>query len=270
MCVTRERRCESCLLRKACVYPFVFETEAEIQSTNGPRADAVPHPFVLGVEANWRQRTVEEERVEVTLFGRGEQAWAYLIHALREGAQRGLGAERLPLRLEKVEQEWGGRSQWVNVLGPGGRLEGRHGGRPAIPAAPPVVRVRLATPLRIRRQNDLVEQERLGFDELAAAVLRRLALVSRHHTDAGWRMDHAGLRAQAAEARVLDKKLGWQDWARYSSRQERKVPMGGVVGEMVLETAGWEELWPLLWVGQWVHAGKGTSMGLGRYEVEAL
>jgi len=43
-----------------------------------------------------------------------------------------------------------------------------------------------------------------------------------------------------------------------------------VVGEYVVETRGLEPLWPLLWLGQWTHAGKGAVMGLGRYEVEEL
>jgi len=120
----------------------------------------------------------------------------------------------------------------------------------------------------VRRENDLIEPERLGFDEFVAALLRRLALLSRFHTEQAWRLDHAGLAGLAREAVVAERRLSWQDWARYSTRQQKRIPMGGVVGEYFVETRGLEPLWPLLWLGQWTHAGKGAVMGLGRYEVE--
>jgi hypothetical protein len=139
---------------------------------------------------------------------------------------------------------------------------------PEAPGMPGRVRVRLATPVRVRREQELIGPERMGFDEFVAALLRRLALLSRFHTREAWRLDHAGLREAARRARVVRQELEWQDWARFSSRQKKRIPMGGVAGFYELETAGLEELWPLLWAGQWAHVGKGAVMGLGGYVVE--
>lgn len=55
---------------------------------------------------------------------------------------------------------------------------------------------------------------------------------------------------------------------RYSARQDAKLKMGGVVGEATYEG----DLAPftlLLALGEVLHVGKGTGMGLGRHEVEA-
>ena len=46
--------------------------------------------------------------------------------------------------------------------------------------------------------------------------------------------------------------------------------MGGVVGSFDLAGAALGPFWPVLWLGQWTHAGKGCSMGLGRYVLEPL
>jgi CRISPR/Cas system endoribonuclease Cas6 (RAMP superfamily) len=46
------------------------------------------------------------------------------------------------------------------------------------------------------------------------------------------------------------------------------MQMGGLVGEIVVELAEGSPLWPYLWLGQWLHAGKGTSMGLGHYTIQ--
>jgi CRISPR/Cas system endoribonuclease Cas6 (RAMP superfamily) len=31
---------------------------------------------------------------------------------------------------------------------------------------------------------------------------------------------------------------------------------------------GLDAFWPYLWLGQWTHAGKGTSMGMGAYTIQ--
>jgi CRISPR/Cas system endoribonuclease Cas6 (RAMP superfamily) len=43
--------------------------------------------------------------------------------------------------------------------------------------------------------------------------------------------------------------------------------MGGLLGRFSLAGEGLEPFWPYLWLGQWTHAGKGTSMGLGQYRI---
>jgi len=269
VCIRSDRDCRSCLVAKSCTYPYVFETPGEIRGETGG-LETAPHPYVLAAEPCWEPRMAEVETVEVTLFGGGVRAWAYVLHALQAGAARGLGKERVPLSLTAAEQEGAKRDEWFSVLRSNGALAVAKARTPTAPPVPEAVRIRFLTPLRIRRENDLVEPERLGFDEFVAAVLRRLALVTRFHAEQPWQIDIPALNALARRALVLERELGWQDWARYSNRQHRPVPMGGVVGQMTVAMAGMEELWPWLWLGQWTHAGKGTVMGLGRYELEAL
>lgn len=267
VCVREDGECGLCEARARCVYPTVFETEAGREECGPKSVVWAPHPYVLTPEAEWRPREVRGETVEVTLLGRGVDEWAYVLHALRRGAERGIGAERVSLRLVSVEEETAAGG-WRRAMTTEGVLVAGRAWTPEAPAMPGRVRVRLATPVRVRREQDLVEPERMGFDEFAAALLRRLALLSRFHTQEAWRLDHAGLREAARRARVLRQELEWQDWARFSSRQKKRIPMGGVVGFYELETAGLKELWPLLWAGQWAHVGKGAVMGLGRYAVE--
>ena len=63
--------------------------------------------------------------------------------------------------------------------------------------------------------------------------------------------------------------LRWHEWTRYSSRQDALLQMGGLLGEITVAGADLSPFWPYLWLGQWTHAGKGTSMGLGKYRIEA-
>jgi hypothetical protein len=61
--------------------------------------------------------------------------------------------------------------------------------------------------------------------------------------------------------------LRWSEWTRFSSRQNTTMQMGGLVGAIALEGSGLAAFWPALWLGQWVHVGKGTSFGLGKYRL---
>ena len=59
-------------------------------------------------------------------------------------------------------------------------------------------------------------------------------------------------------------QLRWHDWSRYSSRQQREMTLGGAIGTWTLEG----ELAPLLpWLqlGERLHVGKNTTLGMGGY-----
>jgi hypothetical protein len=72
--------------------------------------------------------------------------------------------------------------------------------------------------------------------------------------------------AAAAERLADERKLQWKDWTRFSSRQQREMTLGGVVGEWKL-SGELGELMPWFWLGQWLHVGKETTMGMGRYSL---
>ena len=68
---------------------------------------------------------------------------------------------------------------------------------------------------------------------------------------------------RAEEVRIVENRLSWFDWKRYSNRQERRMLMGGMVGSLAYE----EKLrgfLPLLEICAKVHLGKNTSFGLGK------
>jgi hypothetical protein len=60
--------------------------------------------------------------------------------------------------------------------------------------------------------------------------------------------------------------LRWRDLSRFSGRQKQKIPMGGLVGEAVMDKpsraamAWWR-------AAELVHVGKGVVMGLGKVEI---
>lgn len=270
VCVTREPSCSSCLLYRSCIYPYVFETPAS-RETAQRTGDVAPHPFVLRVGASTHEREVTEEMVGLTLIGKGNQYLAYLAHALRDAAQTGIGIERVKLELAAVEQrtrlDW---PLWRAILGPEGTLNPTAASMPTAPPVPRKIRVQIHTPLRLKRLNDLVTPQLFGFDAFMLALLRRMASLAHYHSSGAGMPDIRKLADASRQIPLGGVRLAWRDWTRYSNRQGTKMQLGGLVGEFDVNLESAPELWPYLWIGQWLHAGKGTSMGLGRYEVKAI
>lgn len=267
VCVTQLEACEPCLLYRSCVYPYVFVTPPPPESKKLPGYVAAPHPFVLIPNApDGEGRCV----LGLTLFGWGNRYLAYLIHALRQAAARGLKGRCGPMELEGVEQETSpGNGEWRAILERetltplGARV-------PQRPECPGRIRIRFLTPLRLRLHNDLVTPETFGFAVLFVNLMRRISLLTYFHTEDPLETDFRGLAARARGVEVESAELEWKEWTRYSSRQRTKMQMGGITGTAALTLEGREEFWPYLWLGQWTHAGKGTSMGLGRYAIVPL
>jgi len=46
------------------------------------------------------------------------------------------------------------------------------------------------------------------------------------------------------------------------------MQLGGLGGHITLDSCGLEDLWTYLWLGQFTHVGKGTSMGMGANSIQ--
>ena len=57
---------------------------------------------------------------------------------------------------------------------------------------------------------------------------------------------------------------------RHSSRQNRKIDLFGLTGDVHLsaDSDTLNRLLPLLWLGQYLHIGKNTTLGLGQYQLQ--
>ena len=75
-----------------------------------------------------------------------------------------------------------------------------------------------------------------------------------------------GLIERSRNIKVKKEKLAWFDWERYSNRQDTRMMMGGFVGSITFE-GDFEKFLPFLLLGEFIHVGKGTSFGLGKYEI---
>lgn len=264
VCVSRAPQCQGCLLLHTCSYPYLFETPGEASAHA-----AAPHPLILKIE-NSRCPSGGPYRLGFVLVGRAIPLVGYVVRAFEQAASRGVTTRDYRFRLLGVRQENPtGSGLWTPILAPDRRLLALPAAGAAIPPCPDQCRIRLLTPLRLRKEGAYVRDSAL-LGEFAASVLRRLLLMLRFHGPGPVEDNLAPLFQAARNWQPLDASLRWHDWTRYSNRQQTSMQMGGWVGEMLVSPRELPELWPWLWVGQYIHGGKGASMGLGAYRLEPV
>ena len=126
------------------------------------------------------------------------------------------------------------------------------------------MRLNFITPTRIKfggKYTDNVE-----FSIIFRNLLRRISLLSYFHCNEELDLDYKGMIKKAEEVRTLEKDVRWIDIERYSTRQGRRMKIGGFVGEAFYE-GELSPFLPFLRLGEFVHLGKGTSFGLGKYRI---
>ena len=272
VCATNVRHCEDCTLYRRCVHSYIFETPTPENSDRMRLYPHVPHPYVLAPAWSDEHRITAggTTTVEVRLFGKAITHLPYVVHALERAGRNGLGRSRGRLELVDVEQQMldGKDAGWRSILDDGHL-------RPAPATAairpPPLtgdsLRIRFETPLRLQVDGRPCRPETLEPGHLIMALARRLAMLAYFHADNATDIDFQTMTRRAAHLRWDTADLEWADWSRYSSRQRRSMKIGGILGECTLSTDELLPFWPLLWAGQWIHAGKATVMGLGRYRL---
>lgn len=269
VCITKVAACPDCLLYHSCVYPYVFDTPRPLHSTKMRRYETVPHPFVIEVPLGPAKLEAGQQfRFALVLSGRANDHLPFLVHAWTRAWSHGMGPARSKGEIVAVSIQGESNSDDEPIYAPNTGLSLPRLGSRTIPPAPDTERIDIVfrTPLRLQYQGRLVEARDFRFRQLYSNLLRRIAMLTYFHGDLPWETDFKGLVAAADQISVEAQELQWFDWTRYSSRQDKEMQLGGLIGKLRLR-GNLRPFWPCLYLGQWVHAGKNTSFGLGQYEI---
>ncbi len=218
--------------------------------------DNAPLPFVARGPTPPRLKPGQKTSVELVLFGRPGRRARPWDHAVLQAAVDGFGRPRGLFEVTGVEDEFSGPlSAWVERR----RLELDLGD-----TTEPVVRVNFDTPtwLKSRGERLLPTPAAVG-----TAVLRRVRQLGGIYGEGtGERADHLVDLAGALEDHPLYAEAFEEvRTARYSGRQDRRIPLTGIVGWFEGAVPG--DLLDCFLAGELLHVGRNTGLGMGQMRV---
>lgn len=264
-CLTGARECSGCGQIGHCSYSYIFETPIPPDAVKMRRYTQAPHPFIL------REERAEQGVIHLylTLIGRANAQLPLIVLALSRGALSKPGINGRQMKLLAVDQQ-DENTTWHQIDQPGGVLTALP---PSTPPVPPLndgpVTIEFLSQLRVKREGRHVRPEDFQFADLFGSVLRRISMLTAFHTENAFETDFRSLM-EVAQNVSTQAYLHWVDLPRHSSRQHANMILGGVMGSLKLDSAELEPFWPILWLGQYTHAGAAATMGLGHYVIRQV
>jgi len=233
----------------------------------------VPFDTTFEGRALLRHESGELLKFDLTLLGDAVNQLPYFVYAVLELGRLGLGRERGRFRLISVAT-LSVKCGDVHEVFDGAALQ--------VPPPPMTAKdiidafflhnqtelvIRFQTPTRLDLDGDLVFP--ITFHALMRALVNRITTLERFYgsPEGADPTEYAELLDAARGVRIVKNSQRWVDLERYSTRQKARLKMGGAVGEAVYECDDFTPFAPLLALGEWLHVGKLTTMGLGKFEV---
>jgi len=123
---------------------------------------------------------------------------------------------------------------------------------------PTIIKLKLITPLRLKKNGRFLKPETLDIKDILISVIGKKAFFENEQKE------HI-----EQFPTVVMKDLKFLDLTRYSNRQKTKMKIGGIIGEMIINNLT-PQTYNLLKYGEITGVGKLNSFGLGKIEIENL
>jgi len=274
ICVNKKKDCSHCLLKDECIYPYIFETPmpAEFTYINRNKISTIPHPFII--EPPLGKKEVYEPRetlfFNLVLIGKAISYLSYFIFAFKKLGEVGLGRERSHYKLLKVEffktpsqREliYDSQTQTLKKVNTQIDISQIFSFQQLTIDS---ITINFLTPIRIKYHGSYTSYP--AFHIILRSLLRRLSYLLYFHCGRELNIDYKEIIEEAKKIETLETTIHWIDWERYSSRQHQTMKLGGFIGKVNYK-GKMQRFLPFLKTGEYIHLGKATVFGLGKYEI---
>lgn len=263
-CMTKQEECKTCPLYRTCPYTNIFETPAP-ENHQIQRFSQVPNGYIIE-PPEWGSKNYQAGDVfqfHLVLVGKLITQLPLITFAFKRALEHNLA---------------GGKAMFLDLLlsQPNQLLQSilvndqiiDHADFISLPEQySSQMELHFRTPLRLQDNGKPLRVNQITLERFLISLAKRISLLMEFHASP-IHLDFSKLIAQIPQIEA-SHQLIWQDWTRYSSRQQQKMKLGGVLGKWQLKNIplDWAKL---LYIGQWLHNGKNATFGLGHYDITNL
>ncbi len=302
-CSNALEKCGSCPDMHGCLYSYLYNTPAKAGSDNLSKYNALPHPYIFYFP---RGRIIFEKGENIvfylTLFGKALNYLSYYVHGDSNSCKAGIGRDRVPLKLKSVEAFYSETLQETiytaeepflssfkrQTLDLETALTGVISGYTNLEneikddvqsfkncktdykninnEVNKNIKLIFNSAFRVKENERLVSE--IEFSTIIKSLLRRFSNIAYFHCGRETSIDFKKVIEKAKNINALTKDITWFEYDRYSMKQNTKMKMGGIIGDITFKSAEpWKDL---LKIGETIHIGKNTSFGFGNYNIEVI
>lgn len=270
VCAIKNSKCDTCILRLKCVYSSIMETPIPEDHPYNRKYKKAPHPYIIVPPLTRRQYFKPDDLMsfEIVLIGKASEYLPYFVYTFTEMGRIGIGKGRGKFEVESVEAlDLDGTKMIYNstdkLLRPSeNRLDYTCFMNEGLESDE--ITIFFETPVRIKEHDKLSKD--IHFNLFVKRLSERVFLLAHFHCGAEMG-DFEGFTKGSEDVTTIRNKLRWVDWERYSTRQETKMKFGGWIGEITYK-GDFQKYRPILKLGEYLHVGKATTFGLGKYRIK--
>lgn len=262
-CMTRQKECSGCPLLASCPYSRIFATPPN-PALGKSKSQNPPQPYIIEApeDGKYHYKSGETYHFNLVLIGGARAQLPLIAFAFAQAFERGIGAIKGRGSLQHIDIETA--QGWQPVFSDG-RIQ-EHANSLILPERyPTAATLHIRPPMRLQSKNSVLGIHRISADILLRQLMRRTSAIATEHWAQPLNADFPHLSRAAATVSATGE-LQWRDWSRYSNRQQQAITLGGITGTWRFDHLPLEFA-QLLHIGQWLHIGKETVFGLGRYQL---
>ena len=283
VCMFKGEKCSECVIKEQCMYQLLFEglSAETIQKKAFLRKTAsVPQPFILRPPLTEQQKYLPGEKFEfeIILMGKASEYLAIFVAVFMKFGETGIGKQKGKFSLSTVHSLHpdGNMTIAYDSLDDEKRISSYQTfniqdilsvDKFDYNSQKNFLKIHFHTCLRLKVKRKLVSSDKFEFSVLFKSLMRRIStLFIAYGNINDLDIPFQVLEQKAKTVKTIDNQLTWMDWKRYSTRKHETTKMGGLVGSVVF-AGDFTDLLPFLYLGQYLHAGKNITFGLGWYSM---
>ena len=263
--------CKSCNLASNCAYALCYETNKEHLKTDIDNFKSFEIPHLMNIDSGFPGNKVVKSggrySFNIRLLGNAVTVAPYLIVAAQNAAMKGIRGSKA--ELVSIIDEFSGKIIWS-----------KHGDNLVLPEIDNFtisepnwkntenceLKLNLVTPIAFKNKGKITREP--DFNRIIGSLMRRYTFFeATEGRKLNWHFSE--ISELASKVKISGMNIETVCWERYSTRQEQRIPVSGVIGTVnyIGPVAGFEEL---LNAGEILRCGRSITLGQGRINVAQI